>query len=95
MLNFKTQKKREVSYKKFIIKLKRQSTFKKIQIYSQDYSDYYFRNMIIHIIDNNYLKIFYTLLLAFLINPIRIINKIYFRIVFKISYFFYNKSTYM
>jgi glycosyltransferase involved in cell wall biosynthesis len=94
-LILRLKKKREVSYKKFIIKLKRQSTFKKIQIYSQDYSDYYFRNMIIHIIDNNYLKIFYTLLLAFLINPIRIINKIYFRIVFKISYFFYNKSTYM
>lgn len=68
--------KKEISFKNFCINLNKRNIHKKIANLLDDNCDFYFRNIIIHIIENNFMKIFIFLMLSFIWNPIRFCSKV-------------------
>jgi glycosyltransferase involved in cell wall biosynthesis len=79
-LNRRLKKKNEITFNEYCKNLKKRKFFKKIFNYLDDNCDFYFRNSIIYIINNDFSKILFFLFLSFLHNPLRFYLKVHKRI---------------
>ena len=75
--------KKEISFEKFCKNLNKRNLSKKIINLLNDKCDFYFRNIIVHIIENNFIKIFIYLVMSLVCNPIRFYSKIKKRYIYK------------
>lgn len=79
-LKKRLKKKKEITFNQYCKSLKKKIFYKKIMGYLDDYCDFYFRKSIIPLIEEEYVKLFFFLLLSFIHNPYRFYLKIYNRI---------------
>lgn len=79
-LNLRLKGKKEISYDEFFLSYKKKSIFYKIKFYLKIYSNFFFRQCIIYMINRNFLKLFMSMLISFILDPINFLKKIINRI---------------
>tara|TARA_B100000963_G_scaffold329749_1_gene319368 strand:+ start:929 stop:1882 length:954 start_codon:yes stop_codon:yes gene_type:complete len=75
-LNLRLKRKKEISFEEFFLSYKKKNIIYKIVFYSKNYSNFFFRQCIVYMINRNYIKLFMSMFISLILDPMNFLKKI-------------------